>query len=315
MKKIVSFLIAVLFVTAILFSVSLSASTFSPLDVGNTNDYGGGDFFGGSDSDWGGGSWGFFGGSDDDGEYSGNSSPVTVVVVVVIVIVIVIIMSKKKQNTAAQTGGLIRRNIPFVADNTGVIEAKIKETDPDFSAEKFIGWTKETFVTLQTAWTERDWSKIRPFEKEELFKVHESQLEEYKRLGRINIISRVDVRSAYMVHYQTDENYEYLTMFLLARMGDYIIDENTKAVIQGDPNAEYELAYQIGFMRKKGVLTNINLSNHSTTNCPNCGAPTTVTSAGQCEYCGSVITSGEFDWVMSKYEGIKPDSNINNSAF
>ena len=27
-----------------------------------------------------------------------------------------------------------------------------------------------------------------------------------------------------------------------------------------------------------------------TTNCPNCGAPTTITSAGQCEYCGSEYT-------------------------
>ena len=41
----------------------------------------------------------------------------------------------------------------------------------------------------------------------------------------------------------------------------------------------------------------------STTNCPNCGAPTQITSAGQCEYCGSVITTGEHDWVLSGLEG------------
>ena len=33
--------------------------------------------------------------------------------------------------------------------------------------------------------------------------------------------------------------------------------------------------------------------------CPNCGAPTQVTIAGKCDYCGSIITTGEHDWVLS----------------
>ena len=37
-------------------------------------------------------------------------------------------------------------------------------------------------------------------------------------------------------------------------------------------------------------------------NCPNCGAPTQITSAGRCEYCGSVITTGEYNWVLSNLE-------------
>ena len=37
-------------------------------------------------------------------------------------------------------------------------------------------------------------------------------------------------------------------------------------------------------------------------NCPNCGAPTQITSAGKCEYCGSVITTGEYSWVLSNLE-------------
>ena len=40
----------------------------------------------------------------------------------------------------------------------------------------------------------------------------------------------------------------------------------------------------------------------STTNCPNCGAPTQITSAGKCEYCGSIITTGEYSWVLSNLE-------------
>ena len=37
-------------------------------------------------------------------------------------------------------------------------------------------------------------------------------------------------------------------------------------------------------------------------NCPNCGAPLKVNNAGVCEFCGGKITSGEFDWVLSRIE-------------
>jgi len=37
-------------------------------------------------------------------------------------------------------------------------------------------------------------------------------------------------------------------------------------------------------------------------NCPNCGAALKINAAGVCEYCSGKITSGDFDWVLSKIE-------------
>ena len=36
--------------------------------------------------------------------------------------------------------------------------------------------------------------------------------------------------------------------------------------------------------------------------CPNCGAPLTGTSFGKCEYCGSIVSTGVHDWVLSNLE-------------
>ena len=36
--------------------------------------------------------------------------------------------------------------------------------------------------------------------------------------------------------------------------------------------------------------------------CPNCGADIKISMAGICEYCGSKITSGNFDWILSSIE-------------
>ena len=36
--------------------------------------------------------------------------------------------------------------------------------------------------------------------------------------------------------------------------------------------------------------------------CPTCGAPLRIEMAGNCSYCRAKVTSGEFDWVLSRIE-------------
>lgn len=197
-----------------------------------------------------------------------------------------------------------------LVDRSNEIESAIKEVDELFSTQKFLAWTEEVFMTIQQAWIDRDWSKIRPFEKEELFKKHEKQLEEYKRLGQINMMERINVNRTYMHKYERDVEYEYLTVLLSARMNDYVIDEKTRQVIKGNPNDEFFTDYILVFMRKFGVKTNPSTSNLSTKSCPNCGAPTQVTSAGKCEYCDFIITTGEHDWVLCDLDSITDNTSL-----
>ena len=41
---------------------------------------------------------------------------------------------------------------------------------------------------------------------------------------------------------------------------------------------------------------------YDATQCPSCGAPIKLNQAGKCEYCGTVVTGGNFDWVLSRIE-------------
>jgi hypothetical protein len=36
--------------------------------------------------------------------------------------------------------------------------------------------------------------------------------------------------------------------------------------------------------------------------CPNCGAPLEINQVGECRYCNAAVTSGRFDWVLSRIE-------------
>ena len=85
-------------------------------------------------------------------------------------------------------------------------------------------------------------------------------------------------------------------------MSDYIIDATTKEVIRGDKNKELTNTYLLTFVRNSSIKTEASDGEVKTTNCPNCGAPTQITSSGKCEYCGSVITTDEHDWALANLE-------------
>ena len=164
-------------------------------------------------------------------------------------------------------------------------------------------WAKNIFIIIQTAWAKRDWEKIRTIEKEELFEQHNTQLQEYIRLGRINIMENINVIDAYLHKLVIDENFENLTVSLRATMNDYIINEKNGKVLMGNKNEVFDTIYQMTFTRRKGIKTNL-INGLIVNVCPHCGATVESASAGVCQYCGSVVHSGEFNWVLSNLESV-----------
>lgn len=182
-------------------------------------------------------------------------------------------------------------------------EKTMRESDPNFSSEKFLSWASDVFIKLQQAWTARDWKIIRPFESNELFEQHQAQLQEYIDNNKINVIEKISIVESDFDDHYIDGDKEVLKIWIVANLRDYVIDATTKEVLESDPNKDWEMIYFLTFYRKNGVKTKAGASDKVTTNCPNCGAPTQVTSAGECGYCGTVITTGEHDWVLCKLEG------------
>ena len=267
-------------------------------DVGNNNRYnsGGGDYGGGGDGDWGviiGYLIGLF-----------IENPV-VGMIVLVILVIIVLVSKRKAKKNASDPTYINRNIQNQAnndhtiDNSATVASQIQEIDPAFSSDKFIGFAREVFMKIQEAWTTKDWKPIRPFESEALFNQHKQQLDEYIRMGKTNVVEKIAIKHCSLYSFRQDGDKEVLTVLLNAVMRDYVIDDATKKVLESDPNRDWYMRYQLVFCRKAGLKTDPGKKGNSITNCPNCGAPTEVTSSGQCAYCGSVITNGEHDWVLT----------------
>ena len=274
--------------------VALVCCNLAIADVGNNNRYSSSD---GSD---------FGGGDFDIGVLIGwlinlfIQSPVLGLIVVVIIIIAYRIMKKKSNNTDAINQRVNQQaSNDFVFDNSSTVAAQIQNIDPNFSSDKFIGFAREVFMKIQEAWTTKDWKPIRPFESETLFNQHKQQLDEYIRLKKTNVVEKITIKHCSLHSFRQDGDKEVLTVFLNAMMRDYVIDDETKKVLESDPNRDWYMKYEMVFNRKAGVKTDPGKKGNTITNCPNCGAPTEITSSGQCAYCGSVITNGEHDWVLT----------------
>ena len=282
-----------------------------------------------SSSDWGSSSWDW----DDDDDYSWSSSGSSssdsdglgILIVFLqlfemcpplafIFLIIAIIYIRKKKKGGSNLDVRPRINYNTVRPTTPVTPArpnsaevlkKIQAVDPLFSEEEFIAWTKDVFVKLQNQWMARDWEEIRCFETNELFEQHKNQIQGYIDKKQINMLERICVNYADLYNFKQVGDKDILEVALNSSMVDYIIDEETKKVLMGDTVTRRTRTYKLTFIRKTGIKTQEGEAKVNTTNCPNCGAPTEITTSGKCNYCGSVITTGEFDWALSNLEPLR----------
>ena len=264
---------------------------------------------GNSFSGGGGSSGGSYGGSYGSGGSFFTFLPFVMspsgLIILLVVIAFVAFFTKQKGNPNRRTmGGVNSYSSPGFSSNIGLNEdavvSRIKENDPNFAAEPFKTYVKEVYIQVQEAWEQKKWNQIRPFESNALFNVHSRQLQEYIDMKQTNYMNRQNIRSCVIADYRMDGEYEVVTVKLDASLLDYVLDDETGKLIEGSKSEYQHRSYRLEFLRKNVVKTKAE-EGISTTNCPNCGAPTEVTSAGQCEFCQSIITSGDYGWVLNHY--------------
>lgn len=149
---------------------------------------------------------------------------------------------------------------------------------------------------------------VRPVLHQNLFNTTQRQVEEKKAQGIVYHYESIAINTAYLTSFVRDREFEYLTVYLNARMIDYQVDEKTGNIIRGDKTTRWDMRYKMKFVRSVGTLTKEKVSGTQGYNCPNCGAPLEITSSGECPYCGSVVTTGDYSWVLTDFTTVRNDT-------
>ena len=309
MKKKLFLFITVIFAVALCFGTALIAFD------GNDYDYGGGgDWGGGWDNDWD-SDWGNNNYNDDYSfSSSGSVSMMEGLIIVAGIVIFIIVLISIVKSTNGNGGSTVRSgqgsqgaNV-FLPNRNDQIQGIIRKKDPNFTADDFITFAKQVYIDIQMAWCARDMSPVRPVMHQNLFNTTQRQVEEKIKQGVVYHYESIAINTAYLTSFVRDKDFEYLTVYLNARMIDYQVDEKTGNIIRGDRTTRWDMRYKMKFVRSTSASTKDAVSGTHGYNCPNCGAPLEITSSGECPYCGSVVTTGDYSWVLTDFTTVRNDT-------
>ena len=222
----------------------------------------------------------------------------------ILMISIRILAVKSRRRRSSAVGGSQR----ILPDRTDEISRIIQERDTFFTAPDFLSFARQVYMDIQSAWEKRDLGPVRGVLHQNLYQQTNRQIQEKIEEGIVNHLERISINTAYLTSYRRDREYEYLTIYLAASMIDYQVKEATGEIILGDKTTRWNLQYKMTFMRSTDAKTRSAKEADRGFVCPNCGAPLKGTSFGECEYCGSVVTTGAYDWVLSSFGVVKNDT-------
>ncbi|MFO0944852.1 MAG: TIM44-like domain-containing protein [Planctomycetota bacterium] len=189
-------------------------------------------------------------------------------------------------------------NLPTLFDPRFQATRKVfLESNPDFSWQRTEARYRHIFIELQNAWSSMAWDKARPYVSDSLFQFFSYWMGEYRRQRLRNALSDINIEGVIPCKLRMDAYYDAMTVRFFASMVDTVVDANGK-LVRGSPGRPREFSEYWTFIRRRGTKE----SHADNTNCPNCGAALKINMAGVCEFCGSKLTSGEFDWVLSQIE-------------
>ena len=178
------------------------------------------------------------------------------------------------------------------------IRVAFEQRHENFSWGLFQTRARLIFDELQAAWSSLDWERARPHETDNLFQMHQYWIDAYRRQHLRNVVDQCTVTAMQPVKIVEDAFYNAITLRIGAQGYDYTVDTNGRIVAGSKNNLRRWTEYWT-FIRNRQPKSE---GSGAELNCPNCGAPLKVNNAGVCGFCGGKITSGEFDWILSKIE-------------
>ena len=189
--------------------------------------------------------------------------------------------------------------LPTVVDPEAEVRlAALARKDPLFQWPSFEQRVGLAFREFQQAWTERDLARMRAYFTDALFDTQRYWVEAYRAQGLRNRTDGARVVRLELSRVASDRWFDTITVRLSATGADYVVRDADGKVVRGNPKRDRPYTEYWTFLRAAGRSAPA----RTQPECPSCGAPLAIGMAGDCRYCRAKVTTGEFDWVLSRIE-------------
>jgi predicted lipid-binding transport protein (Tim44 family) len=112
--------------------------------------------------------------------------------------------------------------------------AQIKRYDPTFDEERFKETAQDLFFRTQAGWTNRRLEGIESILTGEMAELFRREFEAMKERGVVNRLENIAIRKVELTEAWQDAGKDYITALFTANLLDYLEDEKTREVVEGD---------------------------------------------------------------------------------
>ena len=238
---------------------------FVKADSGWDTDYdSGGGFDSGWDSDW----------DSDYGDSEGG--PISTIIFIIIVGYLFISF-------------MIDRSSSNDESDDSISDEEIEVDLPDFNKDAFLVDCYDNFIKLQNAWSDFDYDTMKTLISDELFNNYKSQLKVLSAKKQKNIMHDFELLDIYISNFEKNDKYYSIDVIMTVTFYDYVVNSQDK-VVRGRKKTKVENKYLLTYSKDES---------HSNT-CPNCGATLKKEDVTKCEYCKTIISNNNHDWILVK---------------
>ena len=163
----------------------------------------------------------------------------------------------------------------------------------DFNEAMFKTKVDNIFVKIYTAIMKQDLSSVEHFLSDSLKEKFNLEIENVKNRNQRHIYDEINVKDTQILNREIIEDKEIVTVEIISRYMDYVMDDETGDTLYGDDTRRIE---------KKNILKfekNVNAKDIGLVRkCPGCGASISVNTTGKCEYCGTIFNQKDYDYIL-----------------
>ncbi len=174
---------------------------------------------------------------------------------------------------------------------------ELTKLDSDFTESGFKAKVDNTFIMILSCIIDRNMSRVQHKISDQLEEKYNNIVETLKNNKEIQMYDELNVKNTYIEDINITDTSYIITVKLISRYMDYIIDEDTKKYKRGHNEYRVEKTNYLVFVKRRdakkmGVIRQ----------CTYCGASIDFNSNGICSFCRKPFDTEKYDWVLTSLE-------------
>lgn len=166
--------------------------------------------------------------------------------------------------------------------------------DKDFNEAMFKTKVDNVFVKLLTSVMLDELDNVKHFINDSVYNKYKEYIDKLNSHNHRQMYDELNVKSTEIRNVEITDDKFIITVNLISRYMDYLIDKNTGDFVSGENTRRIEKNYTLVFEKYRDTS-----KQKMARTCPGCGNNIDVNNSGKCNYCGRIYDLDKYDYILT----------------